>query len=460
MTRLRAALSAGAATRDISPRKPMFLFGYPHVPRTSTGLHDPLLATALYLNDGASAAIFVSVDVLMLSHTVLNACRGDIRDRTGVPESHILISTTHTHSAPVTIDLLAFRGDPVVPPADAEYLEFVSRSIVDAAAEACANALPARAAVTSAHVDGVGGNRHDPDGPRDSETGILYVCAAGSGTPLALLLVYSMHPTVLHEDSALASADFPGYARVHLSEALPGLQVLYHTGPSGNQSPRYHISGQTFAEAERLGRRLGAAVLDSVRALPDAAFWDHLPIAAARRLVELPGREFPSVEEAAASHAAALAEFERLKAEAAAHGPTRTAEVAVFGAEEQLFLARAQERGELVELRRAYTPVEVQVIRAGPAFFVGLPGELFVEYGLEIKARARGRAFVISLANGELQGYIVTPGATGYEAGFSLFAPEAGRVLVDAALQLIDELGGTTLGGTTHGNHDSAESGA
>ena len=39
---------------------------------------------------------------------------------------------------------------------------------------------------------------------------------------------------------------------MHLAEALPGAQVLYHTGPSGNQSPRYHVSGQTFAEAERL----------------------------------------------------------------------------------------------------------------------------------------------------------------------------------------------------------------
>jgi hypothetical protein len=47
---------------------------------------------------------------------------------------------------------------------------------------------------------------------------------------------------------------------------------------------------------------------------------------------------------------------------------------------------------------------------------------------------------VISLANGELQGYIVTPEADGYEAGFSLFSPEAGQIMVNAALDLVGSL--------------------
>ncbi len=93
----------------------------------------------------------------------------------------------------------------------------------------------------------------------------------------------------------------------------------------------------------------------------------------------------------------------------APHGPLRTAEVAVFGAEERVTLARAQAQGEIAALVDRYTPAEVQVFRVGDTCLVGLPGELFVEYGLAIKARAPRRAFVISLANGDLQGYIVTP---------------------------------------------------
>ena len=38
----------GAATADITPANPQFLFGYPHVPRVSTGVHDQLLSSALF----------------------------------------------------------------------------------------------------------------------------------------------------------------------------------------------------------------------------------------------------------------------------------------------------------------------------------------------------------------------------------------------------------------------------
>ena len=138
--------------------------------------------------------------------------------------------------------------------------------------------------------------------------------------------------------------------------------------------------------------------------------------------------------------AQARADFERLTREGAPHGIVRTAECAVFGAEERIVLARAQESGDIDALRRRYAQTEIQVLRVGPACYVGLPGECFVEYALAIKRRSPQRAFVISLANGELQGYIVTPDAGGYEAGFSLFKPEAGAMMVDTALELISHL--------------------
>jgi neutral ceramidase len=79
----------------------------------------------------------------------------------------------------------------------------------------------------------------------------------------------------------------------------------------------------------------------------------------------------------------------------------------------------------------------------GNLFLAALPGEFFVEYGLEIKARAPGRTFVISLANGEFQGYIVTPeasGSGGYEASFALFRAESGARMINATLNLLQEL--------------------
>ena len=85
---------------------------------------------------------------------------------------------------------------------------------------------------------------------------------------------------------------------------------------------------------------------------------------------------------------------------------------------------------------------EVQCVRIGDLALVGLPGEIFVDYALAVKAQYTN-TFVISLANGELQGYIVTEKAAregGYEASNSLFRPEAGRVLVDATLEILGDV--------------------
>ena len=85
-------------------------------------------------------------------------------------------------------------------------------------------------------------------------------------------------------------------------------------------------------------------------------------------------------------------------------------------------------------------PFEVQVVRIGEVALVGFPGEMFVEYALELKRRASQKTFIAAYTNGELQGYIVTPAAAtdgGYEAASSMFEPRAGRVLIETALTML-----------------------
>ena len=91
-------------------------------------------------------------------------------------------------------------------------------------------------------------------------------------------------------------------------------------------------------------------------------------------------------------------------------------------------------------------PAEIQLIRIGPWSFVAWPGEIFVEFALQIRSR-HPNTFVISLANGELQGYVVTEKAMRdgrYEALNALFAgPESGRFLVEKTMELLDEKKGS-----------------
>lgn len=437
------SLSAGVAVRDISPRKPLFLVGYPHEPRTSTGIHDPLLASALYLSDGSTPLVLVAVDILFVPSPSVRICRAAISKATGVPPGNILISATHTHSGPLTNEVLAWKNDPVVPPPDPEYLEQFHRGIIEAAVAAHAAAEPARLAVTNATAEGVGGNRLDPNGAFDDEVGLVAIQRRRDDRWLALNLIYGMHPTVLHEDSRLVSSDFPHFTRRRIAEVFPDLTMLFHLGACGNLSPRHHVKAQTFAEAERLGRQLGASVERALRSLTPADFGDELKLAATLRKVELVANTFPPVAEAEVSLQQAREHHEQLKGSGASRGAVRTAECVIFGCEEALTLAQSQASGDLAKWQERYRRAEVQVLRIGELFLAALPGEQFVEYGLEIKQRAPHRTFIISLANGELQGYIVTPEAAaagGYEAAFALFRPESGRRMVNAALEMMEEL--------------------
>jgi len=438
------SLHAGTGRREITPVQPLFLVGYPHTPRTLQGVHDPLYATALCLKSAGECLMLVSVDTLFVTRETAARCREAIFAATGVAAERILISATHTHSGPVTFQYLSMSSDPVLPPPDPQYMAQFEAGIVAAATDAWRTAAPALLAAASAPVEGVGCNRLTPDGARDPEAGLLYAVRREDRAPLALVLAYAMHPTVLHEDSLLVSADFPGFTRAHLEARFPGVAVLYHTAPAGDQSPRYHVRGQTFAEARRIGERLGEAVGAALRALPDAAFEAAAALKAARRFVKLPVRRFPAVAESERQLAEAVARFERLRREGAGHGPVRTAECAVFGAEERVTLSRAQEEGRLEPWIERALPAEVQVLRVGATRIVGLPGELFVAYALEIKRRAPARTMVISLANGELQGYVVTPEADaegGYEASCSLFTAAAGAELARTAIELLSECG-------------------
>lgn len=230
------SLRAGAAVRDISPTKPMPLAGYPHVTRILTGIHDPLQAAVLYLENNGKAVLLGALDLIMLNCDVARRWRWCVAQKLSIPETHVLISCTHTHSAPVTMDYRLFAGDPAFTSPDPDYLQYCEDQLVAAAVEAQQHARAAQLGWTTAIARGVGGNRHSPDGPADPEVGVLAIRA--DGELLAVAMIYSMHPTVLHEASTVVSGDFPAFAR----RCIPARVVLYHTGPCGNQSPRFFCS--------------------------------------------------------------------------------------------------------------------------------------------------------------------------------------------------------------------------
>ncbi len=433
--------TAGSAVRDITPSTPQFLFGYPHVERTSTGVHDPLLASALYINDGASAALFISVDLLSVTKQVVATAREQITAATGLPAESILISATHTHSAPITMRVLSNADDTVVPEPDPRYVAQVLTGIVDAGIDAVRSAQPARLGLQVKKVVGLGTNRHAPNGPSFSDVPVLVVRAESNLKIIGLMCVCAMHPTVLHEDSKLISGDFPGCAREYLRSKLsiPDLCLVYHMGAAGNQSPRHVVDSNTFAEAERLGIILGDSLFSAVE---EAGCINDWQVDCKTIELKLPLRSFPSIEDAKTRLQEAVSRLAELTDSRAKRAIIRTAECDLFGAQETLTLSRAQQQGQIQSTANSCMPAEIQVISVGCWTFVAWPGEVFTEFALELQEKYP-HAFVITNANGELQGYLVTAEAVEkrtYEASNAMFqSPQSPELLLSTTLKLMEK---------------------
>ena len=430
----------GAASNDITPKSSQFLYGYPHEERYSTGVHDPLESSAIYFGNDSEEFIFIGNDIIYISRKQTDEIRTKIYEKTGIPKEKILVSGTHTHSGPVMTEHLSHEMDSVVPPPDSVYCNFFIEQVAKTGIEAYEKRNSAAIGLAVASGEGIGTNRRDPSGPSDTDVPVL-VARDDTNDVIAVMVIYCMHPTVLHEDSKLVSADFPGYTKKYIREQIikKDIPVIYHTGPEGNQSTRHVVTGNTFQEAERIGTMLGKAI---EKVIPNIHFNSSFILKTVKTEVQLLRKSFGSVQKAEEKLKNAINKLETLKKGNADRRVVRTAECDWFGAEESLTLAKAEKTGRLKEFQDRCMPAEIQAFQIGDWFFIGWPGEMFIEYDLELRNKYPN-AFIINLANGELQGYIVTPEAAeegGYEASNALFKPESGNLLVNETIKLIETL--------------------
>ncbi len=434
-------LQAGAAIIDVTPQKPMFLHGYPHVERISQGIHDPLYASALIIDNSEIQIGFCTVDVIFISREITDRVREQVQAITGIPGQNIVVSASHTHSGPVIFSDIFY--DPVVPKADPEYISYLVDKLVQVYVEAFQNKKESKFYITTADGSGVGGNRRNKTDATDPDIPVAVFKETETDRIFALSTIYCMHPTVLHEDSNLYSADFPGYTREYINKKLgKDVVLLYHTGPSGNQSPRHFIKSNTFDEAKRLGFMLGERIMDCIQQLDDFHFKDWVPISTWQSSIKLPKKTFTSVEAAEKKVILVKNKLKQMHLDKAPASEIRTVECDWFGAEENKQLAEMAASRKIEQIYQSVLPAEINVIGIDDSHFVFLPGELFVEYSLIIKEKSPVQTFVTSLSNGVLAGYLVTDKAEqegGYEASNSIFPAKAGQVIVNEVLSILGE---------------------
>ena len=433
-------LKAGTSIIDISPKKGIELGGYPHFPRYNTGVHDPLYAACVYLDNGKEKIAIIAMDILFFSRKYVKAVRKEISKKISIPEGNIFISVSHTHSGPWAAGRLDMEALEEGLDVDKDYIDELIEKLTGLSVRACSNTFDASIGTgftICGKENGIGGNRRDPEGPADPKVWVIAV-KDSSNTLRAAMVKYTLHPTVMHEDSTLVTADYPGYTREYLRQKEPVMDLLFMQGTSGDQSTRYFRQGQDFDEAKRIGYIIGESV---ERAFKNIKFDEEIDLKILSKEIDLPLKKFSSEEDAKVFAEKTMSEWKRLKREGAPYIEVQNANLKNLGAENTLGYIRLKNKNIPISLEVDELPAEVQVLTIGDARIVGLPGEVFVEFGLDIQKRSPfEKTIVVELANGCLPGYVCTEEAIkqgGYEAGASMLSEKVGDILVETALELL-----------------------
>jgi len=458
-----AELRIGAATVDITPDQPVALAGN-FSTRISRKPETPIMAVALALESRdadkpAQQALIVSCDLVAIRDGVQDKFRERLKPL--LPDLDMrraFLTATHTHTAPLTMELRENRylydipKEGVMQPA--EYVTFLVERLARVAVQAWQGRKPGGVSWTLGHAV-VGQNRRAVyadghaqmygksndatfrglEGPEDHAVEMLFFWSAAK--QLKAVAINLACPAQELESHREINADYWHEVRALLQKKFsPKLCVLGWTSAAGDQSP--HLMYRKAAEermlkargvtrAQEIGRRIGNAVMDTFDIARADIHADVPFIHAVEDLLLPPRRILPRECETAKRNIFVLAK------------KTDNYSRTMLGREKEV-VRRFEEAGKL-----PLYPMELHVLRVGDVAIATSPFELFLDYGVQMKARSSAiQTFLIQHAcNAGL--YLPTPKAIegGHYSGLphtNLVGPEGGQILVDRTIEAIKAL--------------------
>ncbi len=403
------ALKCGAIAVDISPTTFPVIVNGMFEERSADKVADRLFARAFVLASGSTKIAIVVVDSCMLPRELLDEAKTRAAELTGIPTDHMLISATHTHSAPASMGCLGSR-------ADSAYPKFLVPQLVRAIQLANERLRPAQIGWASTHAPkytycrryirrpdrlikdpfgelNVRANMHPgflspdaigPSGPVDDELSLLAIQTT-DGKPLAALANFSMH----YVGSPMVSSDYFGRFAEYLGKRLDGSDgatsciVAMSQGTSGDLASMDYSSPTNSREYDRYA----ADLAEMAEGLYCQIKWQpNVPLAMQEAEVTL-RRRTPD--------AARLQWAQEMAKKIGNRLPKGQPEVYAL---EQIMLAAEPER-----------TLKLQALRIGDLGITAIPNEVFALTGLKLKRQSPLPAtFNIELANGA-EGYIPPP---------------------------------------------------
>ncbi|SMF46090.1 hypothetical protein SAMN02982989_2344 [Xaviernesmea oryzae] len=411
-------IEAGAAIVDITPTPGLSMPGFAARSLPAKGAHDALTARAVAVGDTA----VVVADVIGIEAGM----SARIRERCTLPAGNVVVAALHNHGGPVSMaGRLSLAADPA-------YLERLEDACVAAIDKAAAARRPARITAGQGSDPGIARNRRHPGGPVDASLPLLRI-RGEDGAMIAVLTAYACHPVVLGADNLLWTADYPHFVRQTLEEACPGAVALFMTGCVGDANTGHsaHASitlaanpDRTYEAAARIGRKVAeAALAASEQSVSDTVTARNGTVVLGFRRRET---DLPEILE------------RRWREEALTAEPAR----------KNLLGYWANWARDIAPVETGPLAARVTVLDWGGVPIVALPGEIFAETALSIRAAlGPGRpAFVIGFAD-DNPGYIPPAGEFrhgGYEVDeahryyglAATFAPGSAEALAACAIEL------------------------
>jgi hypothetical protein len=274
-------LRVGTARVDITPKDLTGLIGIPN--RPYGGVHEPLYARALVLDNGVNSAAIVALDLVEMGDTT--ALRQRIERELAIPAAHIILNASHDHSAPragpITPGTSSADGRPYSTPA---YVQQVDDSIVDALKQAKAALQPARVGYGTGKVD-VSVQRYgytpergwrenaNEEGFSDKTLAVIkFVNPAGD--PIAILMNYAVHSnSMTGAFNNIIHGDIAGNAEKFVEHQYNDKVVaLWSMGAAADEYPKYNTDmgllddkASPYAPIEIQGAMIGGEVMKVIK---------------------------------------------------------------------------------------------------------------------------------------------------------------------------------------------------
>lgn len=258
-----AELYVGIGKSDMTPQNGTPSAGYAQRQgKGMEGVHDSLMAIALFIDNGEKNIVLCSVDHLGFTYDMVQNITKEVQSYPGLSRCEVYIASSHTHSGGGAYLDIPILGPMLAGTYDPQLTKFYEEQTVNVIIEASQCRVPAYIGIGYGQAENLSRYRGLwPEGIKTLSDVAIIKVTKDDGSPLAVLFNYPVHPTVLTSENRLFSADFVGYARDHIQALLGSdIQPIYFNGAQGDILPVVTNEVNRFEACHDLGASLAKTV--------------------------------------------------------------------------------------------------------------------------------------------------------------------------------------------------------